>query len=403
MDQCLWMNDMKILYINTYCNGSTGYIVNSISNCTESCGGQTIKCYGREKHMRSNWIYFGTNKFLNFISNFLTYVTGLVGSFHTRETKKLINIIEKEKPDIIHFHNIHGNYLNFRMIFNYLLKNYVNRVVFTLHDDFLYTGRCASAKCDSWQQGCKKCKYKNEYPHVLFDRANKLLIQKIQHNKTLKPTFVFPSRFMQNNFFLSLYSQVKSVCIPNGIDNIQNINGDISNVVKSCVDKNKINILCVAFPWNESKGISKINLLANDLDPNKYNIIVVGTNNKTKNSFSKKIIRLPFLQKNELIYLYSNCDFLLIASRRESFSLVTIEAMSCGLPVISTNTGAATELINNECGLVVDDRVEDLFFAINSFEKHRYSRDKIKKIASKFSINEMNRLYYDLYCDIMKK
>lgn len=394
---------MKVLFINTYCNGSTGQIINNISSYLEQKGDDAIKCYGRERLRKSEWIYCGTSVFLNFLSNVFTFITGKIGSFHIEETRKFIHIIKKEKPDIIHIHNLHGNYLNFNKLFSFLKNNYRGKVVFTAHDDFLYTGRCASARCDSWKTGCKKCLFKSQYPHALIDLSNKLLFLKKKYLNSLDASFVFPSNFMLNNSMQSLMDFKKTICIHNGL-NIINSKRSNNEKLKTIIANDKINILCIASPWYKDKGIDYINYLSSNLDASKFNIIVVGITKKTKKYFkkNKNIIKLGYLQKNELSYLYEKSSLLLVASRRESFSLVTLEGMMHGLPIVSLDTGAAKDLIDDECGIIVNQDKKMLLNAVNSFFPQSYNKKTIKEKASFFSLSKMVKSYYALYCQLLK-
>ena len=53
-----------------------------------------------------------------------------------------------------------------------------------------------------------------------------------------------------------------------------------------------------------------------------------------------------FLGKQDnLEELYSMSDFMLLLSEKESFGLVALEAMACGVPVIGTNVGGIPEVI----------------------------------------------------------
>lgn len=404
LDRCRRMYKMKVLFINTYCNGSTGQIVNDISSFLEQKGNEVVKCYGREEKRQSDWIYCGTNFVLNFISNVLTFLTGKIGSFHLIETRKLIKTIQKEKPDIIHIHNLHGNYLNFKRLFLFLKDEYDGKVVFTAHDDFLYTGRCASAGCDFWKTGCKKCPLKNQYPHAFIDLSKKLFLEKKQFLNSLNASFVFPSGFMLNNSKQSLMDFKNVYCIPNGLKISNKIMSSNENL-SPFMHKEKINILCVASPWNKDKGIDFINYLSNHLDGSKFNIIVVGITKKDKKYFenAKNITKIGYLEKDELSYLYCNSDLLLVASRRESFSLVTLESMMHGLPIVSLDTGAARDLIDDECGIVVEQDKNSLLDAINSFSPQSYNRDIIKEKANKYSLSNMVEAYYALYCEILKR
>ncbi|MFQ9703464.1 MAG: glycosyltransferase [Enterocloster clostridioformis] len=81
--------------------------------------------------------------------------------------KKAIRIIEDYKPDIIHIHNIHGNYINIKITFSYLKKCGIP-IVWTMHDCWPFTGHCPHYiynACYKWRDDvCSKCPRKKEYP-----------------------------------------------------------------------------------------------------------------------------------------------------------------------------------------------------------------------------------------------
>jgi glycosyltransferase involved in cell wall biosynthesis len=59
-------------------------------------------------------------------------------------------------------------------------------------------------------------------------------------------------------------------------------------------------------------------------------------------------------------YMWSH-HFLVISSQSETFGLVSIEALACGRPVLSTRCGGPEEVIRgSEYGELVDNSVEDL-------------------------------------------
>lgn len=66
--------------------------------------------------------------------------------------------------------------------------------------------------------------------------------------------------------------------------------------------------------------------------------------------------KVLFLGKQEnLEELYSLSDLMLLLSEKESFGLVALEAMACGVPVIGTNVGGIPEVIvPNETGYICE-------------------------------------------------
>ena len=58
--------------------------------------------------------------------------------------------------------------------------------------------------------------------------------------------------------------------------------------------------------------------------------------------------------RNDVADIIPSCDVLILPSFSESFGLVLIEALACGKPVIGSNVGGITEIINENVGLLVD-------------------------------------------------
>jgi glycosyltransferase involved in cell wall biosynthesis len=68
---------------------------------------------------------------------------------------------------------------------------------------------------------------------------------------------------------------------------------------------------------------------------------------------------LDWLPQNELPFIYSSADILLLPSKFDAFCNVALEALSCGLPVIAyAAKGPKDIIIDNECGFLVKSRNE---------------------------------------------
>ncbi len=91
--------------------------------------------------------------------------------------------------------------------------------------------------------------------------------------------------------------------------------------------------------WEYGKGADVIERIAGGLDDGTK--IVCLTNRRV---LGKNIISLGRLPFHGLPSLYSACDFLLFPSRYEGFGFAILEAMACGLPVISFKTGFGNTL-----------------------------------------------------------
>ena len=56
-------------------------------------------------------------------------------------TRRFVKALRRLDPDIIHIHNIHGYFLNYKILFRYLAEC-GKPVIWTVHDCWLYTGHC---------------------------------------------------------------------------------------------------------------------------------------------------------------------------------------------------------------------------------------------------------------------
>jgi glycosyltransferase involved in cell wall biosynthesis len=72
-----------------------------------------------------------------------------------------------------------------------------------------------------------------------------------------------------------------------------------------------------------------------------------------KEGVEKKVMFLGHLSQKEVMEELLNSNVLCLTSRYETFGVIIIEALACGMPVIATDCGGPSELINDKNGLVV--------------------------------------------------
>lgn len=108
--------------------------------------------------------------------------------------------------------------------------------------------------------------------------------------------------------------------------------------------------------------------------------------------------------RQELNAYYNNCDFLVVSSKVETFSVVTIEAMSCGLPVLSTRCGGPQSIIvKNELGLLVDQTEEALTDGMQKMIENlpNFDRNEIRNyIVENFSIDVVCEKLHEEYANL---
>lgn len=399
------MKNLKIIQINTvYKKGSTGKIIAGIETI---CTKRNIDVYVAYRYSESSSVKENeilVSSWLDcHIHNRLSLYTGLQGVFSYFKTIQFLKKINKIKPDIIHLHNIHGSFINHKLLFDYIKKNDI-KTIWTLHDCWSFTGLCPHFdfyKCENWRIGCGNCVYYKNERYPLVD-CTKLMFKKKKKDflGVRQLLIVTPSNWLASVVKESFLSNYPVKVINNGIDL------SIFKPYKSCLREkynceNKFIILGVAFDWGKRKGLDVFIELSKRIS-NDIQIILVGTNNEIDKHIPSNIITIHRTNnQQELAQIYSTSDLLVNPTREDTFPTVNIESIACGTPVLTFNTGGSSEMLNEGCGCTVPcDDIDALYERILYIKANRpYSTEDCVKHAENFDMNKKFKEYVDLYED----
>ncbi len=397
---------MRVLQINTVCGrGSTGRIVADIHNLLPGRGHEGKVAFGRYTAPENiDAVKIGSD-FSTLYHVFKTRFFDRQGFASKKATKELISTIEGYRPDIIHLHNLHGYYLNIKLLFNYLSPKSIP-IVWTLHDCWPYTGHCVYSDyigCEKWKTECCNCPKKKEYPNsFLFDNSRRNYRQKkalltLPENMTI----VTVSDWLKGQAEQSFLSKYDVVRIYNGID--RNVfKPTPSNIKESLGITDRFMMLGVSDTWSERKGLSYFLKLSQELKEDEA-LVMIGFKKEELNSLPKNIIALERTEDvQQLVEFYSAADVVLNPSFEETFGLVTAEALSCGTPVIVSNTTASPELVDKTCGRIVEKNdYEGLKRAITELKEQNLPGEACLRRAELFDKEKNYQLYIDLYEKIL--
>lgn len=400
----------KIVHINTvYKSGSTGRIVMDIHNGLINEGHESIIAYRyfENKHeKRSKFLYAISGWFDCHAHNRFARITGLQGYFSILHTIKFIRYLNKLTPDIIHLHNIHGSFLNFKLLFNYL-KESKARIFWTLHDCWAFTGWCpyyVKDRCYKWTKHCYQCP---QFTGIL-DKLHILDTVKFNYKNKMNSfsavnslEIVTVSKWLEAEAKRSFLGNYRITTVFNGI-NVEVFKPTKSNIRNrfSILD-NEFLIIGVANIWDERKGLEQFIKLSNIIDDN-CKILLVGLNEMQKASLPHNIVGITKTEsQHELAQLYSCADILINFSIEETFGLVVGEALACGTPSVVYNSSACTELIDESTGFVIEvGNLYDVLSAISTVKskgKDAYSFACVERIRKLFSREKMLEKYNKLY------
>ena len=395
---------MKIVHINVDWNsGGPGTIANDICEISEKNGIHCLAAYGRGK-AKVNYDSYKIDSEIEFIIHTgLSRIFSNEGAWSIFATKRLLKKLDDFQPDIIHLHTFLGHYLNHSLLFRYIKENNIE-TVWTIHDCSPFTGHCINfdrVKCKKWENCCNNCSLKNDYPYSLIDTSkNTFLKRKRLYGEMDNLHLVVPSNWMAETVKKSFLGNHEISVINNGI-NLEQFYKIKTNLREQYKLQNKIVLLSVANIWNEMKGWKIINELAELLD-DRFSLVVVG--NKDENNVNKRIINIaPISDKAKLIEWYSAADIFVNPTLGDNFPTVNIEALSCGLPIVTCNTGGSPEIAGNDAGRIVySNTAEEFVTKINECIDQGYSYEYCREYAQRYDREKCYDQYLKLYDRIVR-
>lgn len=406
---------MKILQVNNvYKKGSTGKIVYDIHSELIENKIDSIVCFGRGKEIHESHLHKICPELYSKINHFLANVTGVMYGGCFFSTKKLIRIIKKENPDIVHLQCLNGYFINIYYLIRWL-KTHNIKTVLTLHAEFMYTGGCAHAyDCVKWKdcKGCNNCpRWKAETQSYFVDRTNymwkKMYNAFSGFDDNLAVVSVSPW-LMGRAKESSILKEKNNIAILNGLDTkIFNYREKESSQLKAKLKINRKVIFHVTPKFSldseHIKGGSYVYQLAKTMN---NTLFIIAGDYPNDIIFPANMLMLgKITDQNVLAAYYSLANITLLTSKRETFSMVVAESQCCGTPVIGFKAGAPEQIALSEYSSFVDygDMVglknKVLQWLMNEYDPIRISNEA----KEKYSKSKMCNQYIELYKSILQE
>lgn len=400
---------MKVLQINAVSGiRSTGRIVSEITNRLNKTGNDGIIASSAGESTYKG-IKIG-NKVDTKIHSFLSRIFGTQAYFSKRATKRFLKSVTELKPDVVHLHNLHSNYINLKFLLNYLAKNDIPTVI-TLHDCWFYTGKCTHYTvdcCYKWQTGCRECpRLKKDNPSWFFDRTSKMYNDKKNWFSAIpRLAVVGVSDWITNEAQKSFLSCAKIITrIYNWID-LDVFKPQETNRLRRDLNlQNRFILLGVASGWSNAKGLDKFIELSNIVSSD-MSIVLVGRMNSNINLPSNIIQINETHNAIELAQYYSLADVYLNLSLEETFGKTIAEALACGTPAIVFDSTACAEVVGTDCGIVVSpndiEAVYNGVLKVKNLGKFFFTGKCIQRAVENFNMNDNIQETIKLYYQILK-
>lgn len=398
----------KLLQINPTVreSTSTGKIMREIGEMAISAGWESYIAYsgardGIPPHS-SKLVPVGNRPDLlrHFLATRLFDAHGLASK---RATRRLIERIKEIDPDIIHIHNVHGYFLNYPELCDYLAAS-GKPVIWTVHDCWLYTGHCyhyASAGCGRWQTECHDCPCKTRFPASYgLDRSRRNYRLKKQCFTSLPNfTLVVVSDWMKAELAKSFLADVPCLTIHNGIDT--QVFAPEDNPSGS-----EVYYLAVASIWLKEKGLGDLAELAGLLAPDEKLVVVGKMSEAQKRSLPEKVVTIErTADVGALVHLYSGATALVNPTWQDNYPTVNLESISCGTPVVTYRTGGSVESVTPETGYIVEQGdVKGMYERLRQIREH--DREAWRRSCREYALRHFDKhtaleAYLRLYDSIL--
>ena len=176
-------------------------------------------------------------------------------------------------------------------------------------------------------------------------------------------------------------------------------------------NNNRLRILCVS-RLIERKGIEHLLRSASQLQEkigNRFEVWIIGEGNlqqqlkalSSQLGVAEIVSFQGYIEHGRLPDIYSSSDIFVLPSLSEGMSNTVLEAMACGLPIVTTDTGGSKELINGNGVILPTNDVEGITDALGKLIEDTVLRKqmgmKSRELANEFSWGAVAGQYMQLY------
>lgn len=347
---------MKIIQINTlFGAGGAAIIVEQLHKKYISSGISSWVMVGHKARNYERVIefpYFSDKKLFTRLTKNISTKLG-IEDFSFWKGKEVERFFP-EKPDIIHCHNLHGNYFNLRSL-KYLSGNYP--VFLTLHDAWTLGGHCAhSFECQRWTSGCGQCPDISIYQSISRDMS--AFNWRLKRNIYKKCSFflVTPSQWLMEKVKKSMLLPAikKARVINNGIDTEIFQMGDMLEArrILDIPSADKIVIFASngvkSSIWKDYQMMRKaVEITAKKMPGTNIQFLALGEESEPEKIGDAVVKFVPPQEQERLALYYRAADLYMHAAKAETFPNVIIESLACGTPVVATAIGGIPEQIKS--------------------------------------------------------
>jgi len=386
-----------VVHVNsTYNRGGAGIIAKNLHCSLLQNGLRSLYIFGYNGTFHSNYDESSVGLSNAYAIKLNSYFYRLTTSVLFGRTSHLKVVDYARSSDITHLHNIHGFFVDETKLLDSI--PYETKIVWTMHDEWLLTGRCAvTYGCDGYMKRCQYCPHTDFYPASLKRNYEERFLKKLEFLQNHgRLNIVVQSNYLKQKLMsspLSEYVIDKIVVIPNGIDKF-----DYSESA-TVLEKYGLQpgyVLFVSDYLTYSKGFDRLVEISSALPDTRF--VAVGKSTKADVSIPNNIRILGRIPNVDVRSLYYYADSFLFLSRHDNYPTTILEAQDTCCPIIAVNTGAVAEMLEDYPNSFVMKEYDPTI--IQSFVRKfngYHERSKTSMLKYEDTTEGMAKAYLDLY------
>jgi len=282
-------------------------------------------------------------------------------NFQFPGTRRLLSLAGRP-PDILHCHNLHGEYFDLRMLPDLSRQA---RLVLSLHDAWLLSGHCShSFECGRWETGCGKCPDLSIDPAVRRDATAYNWRRKRDIYAKSRLYVATPSHWLMDRVERSMLAHgiAEARVIPNGVDLSVFHPADQRAAREMLGIPQQAHVLLFAATslrqnrWKDYSTLRSSIALISEFGHGRDLILVgLGEDAPTEHIGQIELRFVPYQKDPEIVArYYQAADIYVHPTRVDTFPNTVLEAMACGTCVVATAVGGIPEQIEDgRTGLLV--------------------------------------------------
>jgi glycosyltransferase involved in cell wall biosynthesis len=322
---------------------------------------------------------------------------------------KAIEKIKEINPDIVHLHWIAGGMIKIEDLAK------INKpIVWTLHDNWAFTGGChIKWSCEKYTNSCGACPVLGSIKE--YDLSKKGWIRKNKVFKNINMIIATPSQWLYDcSKKSSLLKDKRHKVIPNPIDVdlFKPVDKSISRKIWNLPqDKKLIAFGAVSATSDINKGFKELSeALYKIADKKNIELVVFGSSQpKNPPDFGFKTHYLGHLHDDvSLVTLYSAVDVVVVPSLQENLSNTIMESLACGTPVVAFNVGGNSDMIEHlKNGYLakafdIDDLRNGIEWVLNTPNYDELCKNAREKVLREFDSKIVAKRHIELYEEVLE-